>query len=270
MEAQQRTLEEETDSTVPSDTQEDRIKEQKKYGIFFEDDYDYLQHLKERQAKVELVAVSQPKKDAHDQLTLPKGLFSSKEEEEVGMLNKAAPLVGPQLDWDPDIVAAMDEDFDYLDPHNQLEDDFITMATQGEFPTLGPQVYVEHSDIDDDISGHGLSGGVRAADRDHSSGGDVDGNDDSDHKSLSSDGMSETRSRFTDYSLSSSVQPRNEGLTLLDNRFEKVSFHKYSSNFLCVCHHVPKYDTRIARLTFVIIRVACDVGAKASVFIQFW
>ena len=60
------------------------------------------------------------------------------------------------------------------------------------------------------------------------------------------------------------------GLTLLDNRFEKVSFHKYSSNFLCVCHHVPKYDTRIARLTFVIIRVACDVGAKASVFIQFW
>ena len=43
---------------------EDRIKEQKKYGIFFEDDYDYLQHLKERQAKVELVAVSQPKKDA--------------------------------------------------------------------------------------------------------------------------------------------------------------------------------------------------------------
>ena len=47
-------------------------------------------------------------------------------------------------------MAAMDEDFDYLDPHNQLEDDFITMATQGEFPTLGPQVYVEHSDIDDE------------------------------------------------------------------------------------------------------------------------
>ena len=29
-----------------------------------------------------------------DQLNLPKGLFPSKEEEEVGMLNKAAPLVG--------------------------------------------------------------------------------------------------------------------------------------------------------------------------------
>lgn len=33
----------------------------------------------------------------------------------------------------------------------------------------------------------------------------------------------ETKSRFTDYSLSSSVMHRNEGLTLLDDRFEKVN-----------------------------------------------
>ncbi len=32
----------------------------------------------------------------------------------------------------------------------------------------------------------------------------------------------ETKSRFTNYSMSSSVIKRNEGLTLLDNRFEKV------------------------------------------------
>lgn len=34
----------------------------------------------------------------------------------------------------------------------------------------------------------------------------------------------ETKSRFTDYSLTSSVMRRNEQLTLLDDRFEKVEF----------------------------------------------
>ena len=34
---------------------------------------------------------------------------------------------------------------------------------------------------------------------------------------------SEQGCRFTEYSVSSSVLPRNEGLTMLDNRFEEVS-----------------------------------------------
>lgn len=34
----------------------------------------------------------------------------------------------------------------------------------------------------------------------------------------------ETRSRFTEYSMTSSVMRRNEQLTLLDDRFEKVRF----------------------------------------------
>lgn len=35
---------------------------------------------------------------------------------------------GPQPDWDPDIVEALDDDFDLDNPDNQLEDDFIQMA----------------------------------------------------------------------------------------------------------------------------------------------
>lgn len=35
---------------------------------------------------------------------------------------------GPRLDMDPDIVAALDEDFDYDDPDNILDDDFIIQA----------------------------------------------------------------------------------------------------------------------------------------------
>ena len=41
-------------------------------------------------------------------------------------------VTGPQLDWDPDIVAGLDEDFDFDDPENQLEDDFVAQAMEGE------------------------------------------------------------------------------------------------------------------------------------------
>jgi len=40
---------------------------------------------------------------------------------------------GPQLDWDPDIVAGLDVDFDYDNPDNILEDDFVTIA-EGQMP----------------------------------------------------------------------------------------------------------------------------------------
>lgn len=35
-----------------------------------------------------------------------------------------------RLDLDPDIVAAMDDDFDFEDPDNALDDDFVVMANQ--------------------------------------------------------------------------------------------------------------------------------------------
>ena len=41
-------------------------------------------------------------------------------------------FTGPRPDWDPDIVAALDDDFNYNDPENQLEDDFISMANAGD------------------------------------------------------------------------------------------------------------------------------------------
>lgn len=35
-----------------------------------------------------------------------------------------------RLDLDPDIVAAMDDDFNFEDPDNELDDDFVTIANQ--------------------------------------------------------------------------------------------------------------------------------------------
>ena len=45
---------------------------------------------------------------------------------------------GPKLDWDPDIVAALDDDFDFEDPDNVLDEDFILHAnTDGK--DIGPR-----------------------------------------------------------------------------------------------------------------------------------
>lgn len=37
-------------------------------------------------------------------------------------------IPGLCLDLDPDVIAALDEDFDFNDPDNQLEDNFIDLA----------------------------------------------------------------------------------------------------------------------------------------------
>jgi protein LTV1 len=44
------------------------------------------------------------------------------------MLNLAAPR-GLDLSLDPDIVAALDDDFDFDDPSLELEDDFIGLVS---------------------------------------------------------------------------------------------------------------------------------------------
>lgn len=123
---------------------------------------------------------------------LPSSVFASEVEEEVGMLNKATPLIGPQLHFDPDVVAAMDDDFNYDDPDNQLEDNFIELANG------------VASDQDSDYE-----------DEEYDEVGSL-------QDSEFSFNEEETKSRFTNYSMTSSVIRRNEQLTLLDDRFEKV------------------------------------------------
>lgn len=39
-------------------------------------------------------------------------------------------FLGPRLDFDPDIVAALDDDFDFDNPENILEDDFVLQANE--------------------------------------------------------------------------------------------------------------------------------------------
>lgn len=194
---------------------EKRIEEQHKYGIYFDDDYNYLQHLKDpkdygMEWPEHIDEEVQKRKEEKYKIKLPSSVFASTIEEEVGMLNKAVPISGPQLDLDPDIVAAMDDDFDYDDPENQLEDNFIELA-EGVSSTND---YFDENDEDNyeysDYNSEGLD----------------------DVRSLGSEqsfSKEETKSRFTNYSMTSSVMRRNDQLTLLDDRFEKM-YADYDEN----------------------------------------
>jgi len=176
--------------------------EEAKYGIYFDDDYDYLQHLKECQSNDFILLPTSTdsktynkEKKEKPKVMLPSSMFESEVEEKVGMLNKAAPQSGLRLDLDPDIVAAMDDDFDFENPSNELEDDFVIMANQlGSLDEIN-ELNVEESDQYDS----------EACD---------------DVGSLIMD--DDTKSRFTDYSMSSSIIRRNDNLKLLDNQFEQL------------------------------------------------
>ncbi|XP_037620471.1 protein LTV1 homolog isoform X2 [Sebastes umbrosus] len=212
---------------------EKRRDEQREFGVFFDDDYNYLQHLKEASATNELVAagpaqperqrIHLPDEDDEDEdeeeddmdkattINLPSSVFASEFEEEVGLLNKAAPISGPRLDMDPDIVAALDEDFNYDDPDNLLDDDFIIKAN-----TASGAVNREGDEDDDDEWEDTDEEG------DFDSEGGFSGDENTEgcaREFLFMD--EETKSRFTEYSMTSSVMRRNEQLTLLDDRFEK-------------------------------------------------
>lgn len=105
---------------------ETRKKEQQKYGIYFDDEYDYLQHLRggTSQSVEWRLADTNTKNDSktsNNKISLPSSVFASEMEEDEGLLHKLQETKGPRPDWDPDVVAALDDDFDFDNPENQLE-----------------------------------------------------------------------------------------------------------------------------------------------------
>lgn len=99
----------------------------------------------------------------------------------------------------------MDDDFDFDDPENQLEDNFIELAN------------VEGSEDEYETDTENFDGDVTDTDEERDEVTSLKG-------SQLSFNEEETKSRFTNYSMSSSVIRRNEQLTLLDDRFEKVCY----------------------------------------------
>ena len=216
--------------------------EERKFGVFYDDDYNYLQHLKERNEydfdeldkfvlnKNDASEPGPPKPTAEQAsakksgLKLPSIVFATEShEEDVGLLNKAAPHSGPLLDWDPDIVETLDDAFKHEvvytvkdlekdEDEDELDDLFEQALAEGNSDE-------EYSD-DDYVDSNG--------EQDFSSdfGGRSEDEEDDDVPELLGDRGhlfmdEETKSRFTSYSMSSSVIRRNEQLSLLDEKFEK-------------------------------------------------
>lgn len=212
-----------------------RKEEERKFGVFYDDDYDYLQHLRERgqedavhweyippmnlkgrPEEGDASIIDGPLASRDTKLQLPSSLFASEFEESEGMLRKAAPHTGPRPDLDPDIVAALDDDFDYDNDDNKLDDNFIKMAMGVEGDDEDCDDDSEYSDIDSNFDEDEEDGDDELRDRlGPLRGQRFPGFDDE-----------ETKSRFTEYSMSSSVMRRNEQLELLDDRFEKF-FERY-------------------------------------------
>ncbi|KAK3749693.1 hypothetical protein QZH41_014975 [Actinostola sp. cb2023] len=161
---------------------EEKLEERKKFGIDYDDDYDYLQHIKTRtdcmlEPLPENVTVIEKQKEKNKvqfgKLELPPEAFASVYEEDEGLLNLAAPAPDSVI-----LIFVLCSDDDLIGS----DDD------ERHFP----------SDEGEDYDGHSEEG------------------------SGFSFGNEETKSRFTSYSMTSSVIRRNEGLTLLDHRFERV------------------------------------------------
>ncbi|XP_037092346.1 protein LTV1 homolog [Pollicipes pollicipes] len=114
-----------------------------KYGIYFDDDYNYLQHMKDAKKQdvvwVESVAAAKKRgkrphaspqdelSEAGPSLQLPSSLFASNVEEKVGLLNKAAPDHSPPDEIESELNEIMGDDYAH-DPQNELEDNFFELA----------------------------------------------------------------------------------------------------------------------------------------------
>jgi len=191
-----------------------------------------------------------------------KNLLESKQQSKVGMLERAHQNAG--MTFDPDLLEAMSKDFDYKDPKNILDDDFLDQAggliedegelLEGEVTDLNKELFETEPEIltfDEDDEEEFSEQGDSDADSDNY---DVDDDEVSKIKNSFGEGrrlilfkkkannhkfagglephdQDDNRSAvFTNYSMTSSVMRRNQGLQQLDEHFEKIYEKEYADD----------------------------------------
>ena len=215
--------------------------EEIEHGVFYDDQYDYLQHLKSRnellsdnvwdEFTLEASApVAKPARHPISNVKLPDVVFASKDQEEVGLLNKAAKTSGPLLDWDPDIVETLDDEFKQYETVYTLKDEDMEEDDNDEF---GLDAILNKAQLEPDDEDEDGSDDYSDYDSDEALD-DVPSLDGRFGGSNYSDEDAETGSKFTSYSMSSSVIRRNNGLAQLDDQFDKF-FDKYEEDELGGC-----------------------------------
>lgn len=223
--------------------------ERRKYGIYYKDDYDYLRHLKQvgevievegaEPVECEVILADNPRN------RLPSCIFETKGVElKVGLLNQAASSNELLPNIDPDVAAALDGNVEPIsgleDEVEELEDDFVQMANGGDGAVVdGAEGNV--SEMRDEEAGRqemmrrfGLIRRSKDKFSDESSADDdeedtdaaVDGEANEDAESLGTT-TAERKSKFTNYSMSSAVVKRSDGLRHIDDHFESLYESQY-------------------------------------------
>jgi len=221
-----------------------RKDEEREFGVFYDDEYDYLQHMKSRDELLVQNEMSEVDKFTVDatpgveirpgstrpgnlsNIKLPDTVFASKEQEEIGLLNRAAKQSGPLLDWDPDIVETLDDEFKHETVYTLKDED---MEEDGDEMDLDDIINEAKLEREDD------SEAEEASDDEYESyDSDEERDDVPSLERFSNFSDEETKSKFTAYSMSSSVIRRNNGLSTLDDKFEKF-FDNYDEEEVGGC-----------------------------------
>ena len=208
--------------------------EERKWGVFYDDDYDYLKHLKTREEFfAETEWQEEPKGRQRDEpsaapkqsLQLPSSVLPTPSEfqDDVGVLNRAAPQSGPLVDWDPDIVETLDDDykcervFTLKDEEGMEEDgDDLDMLLAEATAGNGGECIDEEDE-----------GGEQDFDSDF--GGRSDDEFDFDEEEEEDDRRSTV---FTQYSMTSVNVPRTEDMARLDEQFENFMEREYQEQYV--------------------------------------
>jgi protein LTV1 len=129
-------------------------------------------------------------------------------------------LTADMLDLDLDVLAQLDDAAEHCDDW-AIDDDFVAKAE-------GAVDYEIASGDEEYALPAGAWRGAGAGADEWETDDDDDGDSDAAHYSSDDDDDvhrgEETRSRFTEYSMTSSIMHRNDKLQLLDEQFERVCF----------------------------------------------
>lgn len=204
-------------------------------------------------------------------------VFASKQETKTGMLERAHNADG--ITFDPDILKAMSKDFNFEDPNNVLDDDFMDQAggliedegelLDDEMTDLANELFEDEPEVINFASGNRPSDSSLEdsddydADRDLAKVGksnainedtfgygkrlilfkkkskmeaikpimrnaahEVQAEDEDDH----ADDDEDTKTVFTNYSMTSSVMRRSRGLQQIDEHFERLYEKEYADD----------------------------------------
>ncbi|VDM07309.1 unnamed protein product [Wuchereria bancrofti] len=118
------------------------MEEYDKCGIYFDDDYNYLQHLKEVNEVTESGVEQSIIRVPVEKTNLLTNIFEANGYEINAELLKMGTLPH-EMQIDPHVVAELtSDDFEFENPTNDLDDDFVLQASGGELPVLPPPISI--------------------------------------------------------------------------------------------------------------------------------